>query len=400
MSSKGSITYVIGSTEIGGAEMHLLRISKGLVEKGWEITLFCLSSPGPLSPQFEKAGITLIHPPKRLCSSGIIGKAARLLQISLLSLHLGAHLLFKRPDIVHFFLPASYLIGAPLAVMAFSPIRLMSRRSLNVYQQKRPFIAKIEHLLHKTMTGILGNSRSVINDLKNDENVPNRKLGLLYNGIEIHHPPNPEARISLREALKISDSSLVFILVANLIPYKGHLDLLQAFHHIKDQLPRQWDVLFVGYDTGYGATLSEQVKELSLSKHVHFLGQRQDIPDLLSCGDIGLLCSHEEGFSNAVLEAMNAGLPLVVTDVGGNKEVVKDGFSGLIVPAQNPEKLAQALLKVSKDPEEMTAMGKRGQEIIQNNFSLETCVSNYDEMYKTLINNGSLINCTNVNIVN
>jgi len=170
-------------------------------------------------------------------------------------------------------------------------------------------------------------------------------------------------------------------MVANLIPYKGHADLIQAFATIRDQLPPDWTCLCIGRDDGIGATLRAQAQAAGIGEHMRFLGSRQDVADLLCASDVGVLCSHEEGFSNAVLEGMAAGLPMVVTDVGGNGEAVIDGSTGVVVPARHPEALGQALLEMGLDSLKRKAMGERGALRAQGTFSMRSCVEQYIAMY-------------------
>ena len=111
---------------------------------------------------------------------------------------------------------------------------------------------------------------------------------------------------------------------------------------------------------------------------------------MLAGSDIGLLTSHEEGFSNAVLEAMASGLPMVVTDVGGNAEVVEDGLSGFVVEPHNPEKLGEAILKLANDSELRQKMGQRSRTTIENKFTLTECVNQYHRLYETLLSEKSV----------
>ena len=100
--------------------------------------------------------------------------------------------------------------------------------------------------------------------------------------------------------------------------------------------------------------------------------------------DIGILCSHEEGFANAILEGMAASVPIVATRVGGNPEAVIDGTTGLLVPAHDPAALATALLSLARDPARRKAAGAAGRKIVEERFSLETCVSHYQRLYRTM----------------
>jgi len=105
------------------------------------------------------------------------------------------------------------------------------------------------------------------------------------------------------------------------------------------------------------------------------------VPLFLRLADVGLLCSHEEGFSNAVLEGMAAGLPMVVTDVGGNAEAVIDGVTGYVVPAHNPELLADALLTVAL-ADDRALMGDRGRRRVVEKFSMNSCIDAYEALYR------------------
>src|SRR5690606_30322590 len=188
-----------------------------------------------------------------------------------------------------------------------------------------------------------------------------------------------------RRQLGIPDAAVVFTMVANLIPYKGHADLLTALAAVREQLPSPWRLLCVGRDDGIGPRLRDQSAALGLAGNVMWLGERRDIANLLSASDIGVLCSHEEGFSNAVLEGMASGLPMVVTDVGGNAEAVIDGDCGLVGPARNPARLGAALLQLATNPEQRCRLGTAARRRVESEFSLERCIIDYERLYEGLV---------------
>ena len=132
----------------------------------------------------------------------------------------------RRPNIVHFFLPKAYLVGAPIAMFAGVPIKIMSRRSLNDYQAGHPILRKLELRLHHRMTAILGNARSVVRQLRDQEGVPSERLGLIYSGIDAGKFHKTGLSAEGRSALELAPGTLALIIVANLIAYKGHSDLL------------------------------------------------------------------------------------------------------------------------------------------------------------------------------
>ena len=155
-----------------------------------------------------------------------------------------------RPQIVHFYLPGPYLLGAPLAIVNGAPIKVMSRRSLSRYQQRRPFISRIEPALHRHMDAVIGNSKAVVKELQS-EGIASDKIHLIYNGIEssIITPDRTEAR----RRLGLDPQALVGVVVANLISYKGHLDLIEALGQVALSLPAGWRVFCAGRDQGSGA---------------------------------------------------------------------------------------------------------------------------------------------------
>ena len=130
---------------------------------------------------------------------------------------------------------------------------------------------------------------------------------------------------------------MIGVVVANLIAYKGHRDLIEALALAAAKLPPAWQVLCVGADNDLRPELEALAAAKGLAGNLRFLGQRFDVGRLLEAADFGVLPSRaNEGFSNAILESMRAGLPMVVTDVGGNAEAVVDGRTGFVVPPADP----------------------------------------------------------------
>jgi glycosyltransferase involved in cell wall biosynthesis len=109
------------------------------------------------------------------------------------------------------------------------------------------------------------------------------------------------------------------------------------------------------------------------------------VPDLVRAADFALNVSHEEGFSNAVIEGMAAGLPMIVTDVGGNPEAVVDGETGLVVPPRDPVALGEAIAWLAGNREAAAAMGEAGAERVRRTFTIEACVDHYDALYRGLL---------------
>jgi glycosyltransferase involved in cell wall biosynthesis len=335
------------------------------------VTLCTLRAGGALEPLLRAGGVRVIGP---VC--GIRGLPATLCGLW----HLVREAWSTRPAILHCFLPAAYLLGN-LVTVGLPTRRVMSRRSLARYQARYPGLRALERLLHRRMDAVLGNSLAVVNELR-AEGVPSERLGLIYNGVAV--PASPLPREAARARLDIAVDALVLVCVANLIPYKGHRDLLEALAGVGARLPTGWLMLLVGRDDGIGEELRARAADLGLTSNLRWVGGVDDVVDYLAAADIGILASHEEGFSNAVLESMAMGLPMVVTDVGGNVEAVLDGETGRVVPARAPALLGAAVLELALSAELRSRYGVRARERVRQRFSEQRCVQLYLDLYSNL----------------
>lgn len=373
------ILVVIGALDLGGAESHLAQVLPRLARDGFEIAVHTLTGRGALASALEKAGVRVIAPPgseKGSKSGGFAGRASRAARAGL---SLARFMRSWKPDIVHFFLPEAYLVGAPIARVVSSAKRVVSRRSLNDYQVKRPALARLERALHASMQALLGNSAAVTAQLI-AEGAPAPRVHLIRNGIDLARFERPRARAALRAELGTSPDTVAIACVANLIPYKGHADLIDALARMPRDPP--WELWCAGRDDGIGRALADRAA--GLGGRVKFLGARDDVPDLLAAADIGVLASHEEGFPNAVLEAMAARLPVVATRAGGIPEAIDDGKTGLLVPVRDPAALGAALVRLIGDAALRRRMGAAGRARVEAEFALDACAVAYARLYRSI----------------
>lgn len=385
---KKAIRIFICSLDIGGTERHLAQVLPELVKKGWRVRIGVLTHRGALADEIQAQGV-MVESLLSTFELQLIMKLPRLIGRMVRLILCLTKLIYQftqdKTTILHFFLPESYIIGMVAAKLSrFPGPKLMSRRSMNNYQQKCHGIAWIESKLHPMNSIVSGNSLAVIQQLK-QELIPENRLRLIYNGIDLAAYQVKYDSNVVRHELNISERALVLIIIANIIPYKGHLDLLQGLSNIKHQLPDDWHLLCIGHDSGIVPELKQFCEKNHMLKQVKWLGSRKDIPRLLSCADIGVLSSHEEGFSNAILEYMAMNLPVVATDVGGNAEAVLDGKTGIVVPAKNPAALGNAILELAQDKDKSIKFGQLGKKRVIEQFSLERCVNAYDKLYQSLI---------------
>ena len=374
------LLVVTESFGVGGTESHLIRTLPRLVEYGWSVATFCLTERGERAEQVEAVGVEVSAAPR------LAGRKGSFLRYP-------AHVAFAtnklywlmrrwRPQIAHFYLPGPYLIGANVAIAARTPIKIMSRRSLSDYQRNWPLVARLERRLHARMDAVIGNSRAVVRQLI-DEGIPEDKVRLIYNGIEVS-PVLPDRR-EARQSFGLDDDTLVGVVIANLIPYKGHRELIGTLSHVERELPGPWRILLVGRDQGIQSELEALATRCGVSHRIRFLGQRSDIPTLLAASDFGILTSHEEGFSNVILESMAAGVAMIVTNVGGNAEAVIHNETGLVVPPRDPKAIGDAIVKLARDPEQRRRFDAAARKRVEKEFSIEKCIKAHADLYEEML---------------
>ncbi|MDA0822767.1 MAG: glycosyltransferase [Proteobacteria bacterium] len=373
MSARRRVLIVIGQLEVGGTERHLLNTIPQVLCDSLEIYIYSMRSGGKLEPELVAAGLRVLSPAHH---------SRRWIGLLKTSIHLIRTLRQLRPDIVHYFLPEAYLLGGICALFSPPSVRIMSRRSLNTYQKKWPLARFIEQCLHRRTNAILANSNAVLRDLLNEGVHPDR-CAVIYNGVDV--PTTSTAKdLTLRETLGIGQEVVVFVMVANLIPYKGHADVIEAFRIAQTNSTVATALLLIGADSGIESELRRQVHTARLDPAVYWLGVRADVAACLNASDIALLGSHEEGFSNAVLEAMAHGLATIVTDVGGNRESVSDGVTGIVVPPRDPRAMARAMSRLLTDPITRSLMGRGGRERVSAKFHTALCSGAYRRLYLTI----------------
>jgi len=375
----GKIVYVIGSLGRGGAETQLLMLMRGLKDSEFASLLFVLERQGDLREEVEAAGIPITD-------GGYDSLASRLMKPPLLAralFRLWRLLRRQHPDVVHGVLPLTNLFAAVAGRLAAVPLVITSRRALNTHQDRVPGWRYADMLSARLSDLIVANSMAVKEDTVRREGGGSDKIKVIHNGIDAQHlRAAADSRERARASLGLGPLDLVLIVVANLIPYKGHAELLDALARLLPRHPRL-RLLVVGEDRGIGGTLREQADLLGVSSSVKWLGLRRDIPALLAAADIYISASHEEGFSNALLEAMAAGKPVVATRVGGNVEMLDEGTLGLLAAPGNPSALADAIERLLQDPKMRAGLGARAARQVAATYSPGRMRDHYLEIYRS-----------------
>lgn len=369
------VLYAIGSLNLGGSERHLLQLVTALDRARFAPMICCLFETGPLFAQAQARGIpcTCLHmgrtPNPMVTGWRLVRGVARLVGL----------MRCERVAIVDAHLFLAYAIAIPCGWLAGVRVRIVQPRGLHT--SKPSFVGRrlLERVVNCLATLVVANSHAVARDLAEDEGLPPQRIAVIHNGVAI---PEEPLRLGGRPP-GLPAGKRIILCVANLIHYKGHLDLLAAAAEVLPAFP---DVALVLVGEGsMRRAIEEAVARDGLEKRVHLLGQRGDVPALLAAAELFVLPSHEEGLSNALLEAMAHGIPVVATAVGGNPEAVEDGVSGLLVPSRDPAALAKAMTALLGDPAAAHRMGQRGRARITRCFAIDRMVEKTERLYTDLL---------------
>lgn len=210
---------------------------------------------------------------------------------------------------------------------------------------------------------------------------PRRALLAVPNGIRLERfrPADDAARQSLVAELGLPTGSRIIGTVGRLQPVKDHALLLRAFAKVRVQVPEA--ALVIVGDGPLRAALEAQAEQAGLSDAVRFMGDRHDVPRLLTGMEVFALTSTSEGYSVALLEACASSLPIVATDVGGNREIVRHGINGRLVPSGDTAAIATALIALLRGGEQAAAMGRAGYAWAQAEASFRTMAERYHGLY-------------------
>lgn len=189
-------------------------------------------------------------------------------------------------------------------------------------------------------------------------------------------------RAAARAALGIGPDERLLLAVGNLYAVKGHDVLLRAVARIAERTDLSPWVLAIAGRGQELEPLQVLAGALGITSRVRFLGFRQDVASLLHAADLFVHPSRSEGLPLAIVEAMSVGLPVVASDVGGIPEVVRSGETGLLVPPEDAEALAEATVRLFDDPAEAARMGARGREVAAEAYGLEAMMDRYLALYR------------------
>ena len=373
-SARRKVFFLLDSLNIGGTEVQAVELATRLAPAQYDVTLGCLRARGALLDRLQGSSVSVceFYPKGGFDSVGGIYQMFRL----------AAFLRRGRFQIMHAHDVYANVLGIPAAVLARVPVIICSQRDLGhleIYRGRRRIWLR---RLQKLSTAVLTNASAIREAVLAEDHFAPEKVRVIHNGVDLGRfaQKSPD-----RSWLAESGSNEQWIvLVGNMHgDVKGHPVLIAAAESVVREFP---NVRFVFAGDGQRrADFEGQAARLGIAKHFLFLGRRDDVPRILACCDIGVLPSKAEGLPNAVLEYLAAGLPTVATRVGGNAEILEDGKTGLLVPAENPAALSEAILRLLRSPQFAASLGKNGREFVGAEFSFQRLIEKTDQMYTELL---------------
>lgn len=361
------ILHVIPTLDRSGAEKQLTLLARGLPRAEFDVHVCALTRSGPLAETLAEAGVPLT----------VIGKSYKFDPSAFwrLKKHIGQ----LQPDLVQTWLFAANSYGRAAALSAGAPCLVASERCADPWKTWHEFA--IDRWLARRTDRIVVNGGGV-RDFYAAHGLPLQKFTLIPNGID----PLPASTLSREDLLRQLDlpaDARLLGAVCRLWPQKRLKDLLWMTDLLK--VVRDDVHLLVIGDGPQRARLERFQRLIKIEDKVHFLGHRADVPQLLPHFDMLLLASEYEGLPNAVMEAMAAGLPVLASDIAGNRDLVAPGETGYLIPVGDRASFARYALKLLNDPQLRRQMGDAARDRVLSQFSVERMVERHAELYRELL---------------
>jgi glycosyltransferase involved in cell wall biosynthesis len=360
---------------IGGTERHFMNLTAGLDRTRFDLHVGCLKRLGEFLPEISERRIPVSdYKIKRLYGPHTLRQQLRF----------ASYLRRNRVDIVCSYNFHANCFAIPAAWLARTPVVVASIRDIGAFLTPRQRL--VQRMVCRLATVVLVNAEAVRQWLIG-EGYDASKIVVIRNGIDLARFDRPRAGAGVRQELGVSRDAPVIGMLARVTRLKGVEYFLEAAAAVAPRFPDARFLLVgdVPSDAGYRSELKDRIRQLALEGRVVFTGFRLDVPELLDEVTVSVLPSLSEGLSNAVLESMAAGVPVVATRVGGMAEAIEDGVTGLLVPPRDSRALAHAIARILEDRELATRLGQAGRRRVVEHFSLARMVRETDRLCSTLL---------------
>lgn len=357
------VLFVIRQLDYGGAERQLVELATRLPRQKFDVLVCCLCPPGPLAAELEDHGIRVVSTYKKLgalstCSWALLSLVREF-----------------RPAVLHSYLFSANWRSLPVGRAARVPLVVTSVRNVDIHAKR--ILTLGERLFARFNDRVIANADAVREYVGSRHGVPGSKIHVIYNGVAM------ERARPRREPPPRTTGGGVVGMIASLSPKKRHETFLRAARIVVERMP---DTRFLIVGNGpMREALESRSRELGVADAVVFRGSTDDVASVLAETDVSVLTSVKEGCSNVILESMAAGRPVVVTDAGGNRELVVDGVTGFIVPIDDAEAVADRIVRLLSDADLRKRMGEEGFKRVRERFSVGRMVDETARIYMDIL---------------
>ncbi len=367
-----TVLFLESSLRMGGTETVLSRLMERLDRSRVRPILCCLYEPGILGERLLRKGYPVLHN----LASGRLDLA--------LPAKLARLLLQERVDVLFMVnQPIVQFWGTWASLLARVPVRVAAIRSTGKINriQRRLWVNRLTFPWTTRVTALSATHKAY---LVSKEGIDPRKIEIIPNGVDVEaFRANGSASV-LRDSFRLPHGAPVVAIVAMLRPEKDHATFLRAAAEVRRRVSDA-HFLLVG-EGAERSPLEALTRELGLEACVHFTGVRDDIPQVLGVSDLCALSSRPvvETLSNAVLEYMAAGKPVVATRVGSLPEQVEEGVTGFLVEPGDWREMAERMVRLLADRSLARRMGEAGRRKVTDEYSIEHMVREWEALFVRL----------------
>lgn len=360
------LLLVTDEMEVGGSQRQIGNLLGGLDRSRWQPELLFFRNPSFLVGEIQRTGVTVHHLPKR-------GR----IDLPFL-LRYATWLRRGKFDVVHAFSLTAELWTALACLLMHQPPRLVSSVR-GLFLTESPWFWRLKRFVAARSAAVIANADACADAAARHAGVARERLDVVANGVTL--PPRLPAplRALLREGIACPPGRSLGFFVGRLVPVKNLACLIRAMSRLpRDQRP--W-LAFAG-DGPLRGELEAMVIAASLDADVRFLGERADATVLMQAADFLVLPSLQEGMSNALLEAMAAGCPVIASAVGGNVELVNHGINGLLFPNDDDLTLSEHLRRLGSDAPLRKRLGEQALHQVRSDHSIDRMVAATAAVYE------------------
>jgi len=362
------VLHLTYDMRIGGTEMVIKNIIEGNVDTNIEMSIYCIESPlGPWGKDLKRSGVSVTNTERKP------GFDIRLIKV------IREHIQKNKIDILHCHQYTPWVYGAFAAM--FTNVEVIFTEHGRFYPEvenwKRRLVNPLLVYLTSQVTAI---SNATKEALCKYEHISNDKIKVIYNGIEPLKSNNKRIA-ELRRDLAIRENTIIFGTIARLDPIKNQVLMLRAYSKLFKEF-KNTRLLIVG-DGEEMTSLKNLATSLSIENNVIFTGYISNPIYHIGLIDIFLLSSLSEGTSMTLLEAMSLSKPCIVTDAGGNSEIIHNDNNGFVVENNNENDFYVAMKTLLANPELRERMGKSGKRVFDQMFHQKLMSNEYSELYRS-----------------